>query len=383
MERARRRSGRSSSPAASASSGTATSRASARRCCRTRSRTVEASTTRTCPTCWPATSRPWCTPPSPTPARRTGCRPGPCTASIGPGSTNMLTGAALATINRLPVLLLPADTFATRVSGAGAAGARAAARRATSPSTTRSGRSRATSTGCSRPEQLPAALLGAMRVLTDPVETGAVTIALPQDVQAEAYDWPVELFAERVWHVARPLPERSRSPTPPPSSAAAKRPLIVAGGGVHYSGAERGAARALRADRHPGRREPGRQGLAPARPPAGDRRRRLDRHDCRQRARRRGRRRHRHRHPLERLHHRVADRVPEPGRPVRQHQRRSFDAVKQAGLSVVADAREALEALADGLDGYAVAPTPTASGRPRCGPSGTPRSRRPTTRRPR
>ena len=133
-----------------------------------------------------------------------------CTASVGPGSTNMLTGAALATINRLPVLLLPSGTFATRRAGPGAAGARGAVRRRTSPSTTRSARCRASSTGCSRPEQLPSALLGAMRVLTDPVETGAVTIALPQDVQAEAYDWPVELFADRTWHVAAPA-ARGRS----------------------------------------------------------------------------------------------------------------------------------------------------------------------------
>ena len=89
-----------------------------------------------------------------------------------------------------------------------------------------------------RPEQLPAALISAMRVLTDPAETGAVTVCFPQDVQAQAYDWPVELFAKRVWHVSRPLPEsaaivRGRRR----SSARAKKPMIVAGGGVHYSGA--------------------------------------------------------------------------------------------------------------------------------------------------
>jgi 3D-(3,5/4)-trihydroxycyclohexane-1,2-dione acylhydrolase (decyclizing) len=89
-----------------------------------------------------------------------------------------------------------------------------------------------------RPEQLPSALLAAMRVLTDPAETGAVTLALPQDVQAEAHDWPVELFAERTWHVARPPAERSRVLAAAEVIRGARRPLLVAGGGVHYSGAE-------------------------------------------------------------------------------------------------------------------------------------------------
>ena len=86
-----------------------------------------------------------------------------------------------------------------------------------------------------RPEQLPAALLGAMRVLTDPAETGAVTIALPQDVQAEAYDWPDELFRERVWHVPRPVPEPAALARAVEVLRSARRPLIVAGGGVIYS----------------------------------------------------------------------------------------------------------------------------------------------------
>ena len=89
-----------------------------------------------------------------------------------------------------------------------------------------------------RPEQLPSALLGAMRVLTDPVETGAVTISLPQDVQAEAFDWPEGLFDERVWHVPRPMPEASRVEAAAEVIRSARRPLVVAGGGVHYSGAE-------------------------------------------------------------------------------------------------------------------------------------------------
>src|SRR5919108_3715270 len=129
-----------------------------------------------------------------------------CTTSVGPGATNMVTGAALATINRLPVLLLPGDIFATRI-------ANPVLQELEDP------RSYDVSVNdclrpvskfwdrINRPEQLPSALLAAMRVLTSPAETGAVTIALPQDVQAEAYDWPEELFAEREWHVARPLPE--------------------------------------------------------------------------------------------------------------------------------------------------------------------------------
>ena len=130
-----------------------------------------------------------------------------CTASIGPGSTNMLTGAALATVNRIPVLLLPERRLRHPGRQPGAAGAGGPARATTCRSTTRSGRCRGSSTGSGGPSSCPSALLGAMRVLTDPAETGAVTLCLPQDVQAEAYDWPDELFAKRVWHVARPVPE--------------------------------------------------------------------------------------------------------------------------------------------------------------------------------
>ena len=118
----------------------------------------------------------------------------------------MLTGAALATTNRIPVLLLPSDIFATRVADPVLQELEDPAP-TTSRSTTPSGRCRSYFDRVWRPEQLPPALLAAMRVLTDPAETGAVTLALPQDVQAEAYDWPDELFAKRVWHVGRPVPE--------------------------------------------------------------------------------------------------------------------------------------------------------------------------------
>jgi 3D-(3,5/4)-trihydroxycyclohexane-1,2-dione acylhydrolase (decyclizing) len=156
--------------------------------------------------------------------------------SVGPGATNMLTGAALATINRLPVLLLPADTFATRSAGP----LLQELERPDSGDVTVNDAFRPVSRYFDRiwrPEQLPGALLGAMRVLTDPAETGAVTLCFPQDVQAEAFDWPVELFAERTWHVGRPLPEPAALARAVEVIRSANRPLVVAGGGAIYSGA--------------------------------------------------------------------------------------------------------------------------------------------------
>src|SRR4051812_29252676 len=131
-----------------------------------------------------------------------------CTASVGPGSTNMVTGAALATINRLPVLLLPGDIFATRVANPVLQELEDPTSLDVSVNDVFKPVSRYWDR-VNRPEQLPSALLAAMRVLTDPAETGAVTLALPQDVQAEAHDWPDELFAKRVWHVARPPADES------------------------------------------------------------------------------------------------------------------------------------------------------------------------------
>ncbi|WP_405970806.1 3D-(3,5/4)-trihydroxycyclohexane-1,2-dione acylhydrolase (decyclizing) [Streptomyces sp. NBC_00988] len=160
-----------------------------------------------------------------------------CTASTGPGSTNMITGAALATTNRIPVLLLPSDMFATRVAEPvlqqledtrGGDVTVNDAFRAVSKYFDR----------VSRPEQLIPAALAAMRVLTDPVETGAVTLALPQDVQAEAYDWPVAFFRRRVWHVGRPVPEPAAVERAARLLRGARKPLVVAGGGAVYSGAE-------------------------------------------------------------------------------------------------------------------------------------------------
>ncbi|MGW6900548.1 3D-(3,5/4)-trihydroxycyclohexane-1,2-dione acylhydrolase (decyclizing) [Streptomyces sp. NPDC054919] len=157
-----------------------------------------------------------------------------CTSSIGPGATNMVTGAALATVNRLPVLLLPGDTFATRVADPvlqqledprqGDVSVNDALR----PVSKYFDR-------IERPEQLIPAALAAMRVLTDPVETGAVTLCLPQDVQAEAFDWPEDFFRRRVWHVGRPQPEPDALTRAVALLRQAERPLIVAGGGVVYA----------------------------------------------------------------------------------------------------------------------------------------------------
>ncbi|GHO97088.1 3D-(3,5/4)-trihydroxycyclohexane-1,2-dione acylhydrolase (decyclizing) [Reticulibacter mediterranei] len=159
-----------------------------------------------------------------------------CTSSIGPGATNMLTGAATATINRLPVLLLPGDIFA---------------RRNVAPvlQQLESEHSQDISVNDSfkpvsrywdrivRPEQLLTALPEAMRVLTSPAETGAVTLALPQDVQTEAYDYPTAFFQQRIWHIARNRPDRAALERAASLIRGSRRPLIVAGGGVIYSGA--------------------------------------------------------------------------------------------------------------------------------------------------
>jgi 3D-(3,5/4)-trihydroxycyclohexane-1,2-dione acylhydrolase (decyclizing) len=276
-----------------------------------------------------------------------------CTASVGPGSTNMLTGAALATINRIPVLLLPSGTFATRVASpvlqeleqpyAGDVTVNDAFR----PLSKFFDR-------VSRPEQLPSALLGAMRVLTDPVETGAVTISLPQDVQAEAHDWPVELFAPRVWRVARPLPEAVDVADAAAVIRSAKRPLVVAGGGVHYSGAEEALRAFCEATGIPVGESQAGKGSLP------------------------------HGHPQEMgavgstgttaanalaaeadvvigvgtrwSDFTTASRTAFQDNGVRfvNINVARFDAGKHSGLSVVADAREALTALTAALDGYAV-----------------------------
>jgi len=158
-------------------------------------------------------------------------------ASVGPGASNMLTGAALATTNRLPALLLPSDTFATRVADP-------VLQQLEQPhdiGLTVNDAFRPLSRffdRVQRPEQLFSIALGAMRVLTDPAETGAVTIALPEDVQAEALDVPEEFLQPREWRIRRPLPEREALAAAVRAILDAQRPMIVAGGGVLYSDAE-------------------------------------------------------------------------------------------------------------------------------------------------
>ena len=170
-----------------------------------------------------------------------------CTSSIGPGATNMVTGAALATVNRLPVLLLPGDTYATRRQGV-------VLQQLEHPSA-----GDVSVNDCfrpvaryfdriTRPEQLLTALPEAMRILTSPAEVGAVVLALPQDIQAEAYDFPERFFDERVWEVRRPQPDARAVERVADLLAAAERPLIIAGGGVLYSEAE--AELAAVAERH-------------------------------------------------------------------------------------------------------------------------------------
>ena len=157
-----------------------------------------------------------------------------CTSSIGPGATNMITGAALATINRLPVLLLPGDIFA---------------RRNVAPVLQQLESASTQDTGVNdcfkpvskywdriyRPEQIITALPEVMRVLTSPSECGAVTLSLPQDVQAEAYDYPEELFEKRVWLIRRTEPDGVSLQRAVEAIRASRKPLIVAGGGVLFS----------------------------------------------------------------------------------------------------------------------------------------------------
>ncbi|KOT37984.1 3D-(3,5/4)-trihydroxycyclohexane-1,2-dione hydrolase [Streptomyces caelestis] len=159
------------------------------------------------------------------------------TTSIGPGATNLVTGAALATVNRLPVLLLPGDYFASRVADPLLQQLEHPAEADVSVNDTLRPVSRYFDR-ITRPEALIPSALNAVRVLADPAETGAVTLALPQDVQAEAYDWPEEFFAERVWSVRRPAPDPVELAAAAQAVRAARRPLVVAGGGVHHSEAE-------------------------------------------------------------------------------------------------------------------------------------------------
>jgi 3D-(3,5/4)-trihydroxycyclohexane-1,2-dione acylhydrolase (decyclizing) len=157
-----------------------------------------------------------------------------CTSSIGPGATNMITGAALATINRIPVLLLPGDIFARRNVAPVLQQLESTASQDISVNDCFRPVSRYWDR-IQRPEQILTALPEAMRVLTSPAETGAVTLALPQDVQTEAYDFPEEFFERRVWTVARPRADSSLLRQAAGWIRSSQRPLIIAGGGVIYA----------------------------------------------------------------------------------------------------------------------------------------------------
>src|SRR5688572_30288427 len=157
-----------------------------------------------------------------------------CTSSIGPGATNMVTGAAGATINRLPVLLLPGDIFASRAPAPVLQQLESTQSQDVSVNDCFKPISRYWDR-INRPDQIIMALPEAMRVLTSPAETGAVTLALPQDVQTEAYDYPVELFRQRVWHIPRNRPDVAALLGAAAWIREAKKPLIIAGGGVLYS----------------------------------------------------------------------------------------------------------------------------------------------------
>ena len=157
-----------------------------------------------------------------------------CTTSIGPGATNMITGAATATINRLPVLLLPGDIFARRNVAPVLQQLESSQSQDVSVNDCFKPVSRYWDR-LNRPDQVIMSLPEAMRVLTSPAETGAVTLALPQDVQTEAYNYPIEFFRKRVWHVRRNRADASVLKEAAQWIRASKRPIIVAGGGVIYA----------------------------------------------------------------------------------------------------------------------------------------------------
>ncbi|MBS1825641.1 MAG: 3D-(3,5/4)-trihydroxycyclohexane-1,2-dione acylhydrolase (decyclizing) [Acidobacteria bacterium] len=165
-----------------------------------------------------------------------------CLSSIGPGATNMITGAAMATVNRLPVLLLPGDIFSRRNVAPVLQQLESEMGQDVSVNDCFKPVSRYWDR-INRPDQLICSVVEAMRVLTSPAQTGAVTLALPQDVQTEAYDYPSDMFEKRVWHIARPEPERAMLARAAEMIRAARKPFIIAGGGVLFSEATAALAR--------------------------------------------------------------------------------------------------------------------------------------------
>ncbi|MBC8768354.1 3D-(3,5/4)-trihydroxycyclohexane-1,2-dione acylhydrolase (decyclizing) [Arenibacter sp. BSSL-BM3] len=159
-----------------------------------------------------------------------------CTSSIGPGATNMLTGAAAATINRIPVLLIPGDIFATRQVAPVLQQLESNVTQDISVNDCFKPVSKYWDR-INRPEQLITALPEVMRVLTSQAETGTVTLCIPQDVQAEAFDFPEEMFQKRVWHIGRTMPDQTLLARAIEQIKKSKRPMVIAGGGAIYSDA--------------------------------------------------------------------------------------------------------------------------------------------------
>ncbi len=184
-----------------------------------------------------------------------------CTTSIGPGATNMVTAAALAHVDRLPVLLLPGDIFASRLPDPVLQQIEHFGDPSLSVNDTFKPVSRFWDR-IMRPEQLLQSLPQAIRVLTDPADCGPVTICLPQDIQAEAYDYPAEFFEARKHRLRRPAPDAREVADAAEALRNAKRPMVIIGGGVHYSEAVGRSPRLPQQARPDGGREPGRQGRA-------------------------------------------------------------------------------------------------------------------------
>ena len=242
------------------------------------------------------------------------------TASIGPGALNMVTGAALATVNRLPVLLLPGDTYATRHQGP-------VLQQLQHPLEADVTVNDAFRPVCrffdriTRPEQLLTALPAAMRVLTDPVDAGAVVLSLPQDIQSHAYDFPAGFFAERDWVIRRPQPDGEEVAAVLALLSAADQAADHRGRRRHLLG-RHGRARApglLR--RHPGSRDLRRQGRRAAAGLVADGRHRPGGNARGQRAGPRGRPGADRRGPADRLRHRLPFAVRQSRGAVREHQR--------------------------------------------------------------
>ena len=319
----------SSSRAPSASSGTATWQASARRCCRTRSPRSSRASEPSLRYVLGRNEQAMVHSAVAYARQKDRLQTWAVTASVGPGSTNMLTGAALATINRLPVLLLPADTFATRASSPGAAGTRTAV-------LGRRHRQRRVQAGVALLRPGVASRAAARRAARR--DAGAHRPRRNRrghDLHPAGRAGRGPRLAGipvRRTHLARrasaagTLGDRARRRDHPHRPQAADR----RGGWCHLLRRHRCARSVLREDRHSRRSEPGRQGVTALRPPAVRRRHRLDRDHRGQRARHRGGRRHRNRHPLQRFHQRVANGVQQPRRPLRQRQR-GVDRLGQAG----------------------------------------------------